>query len=132
MEGLQRNFIADDAQDADSAGRPEITVAVHRVEIERTGTGQRGDRYRVTHNGAVIVESSTVPEFDVCRALQAMGHTGTLATFSPGYPRPRMRLDIAAGAKLTVSETSKIGPRFTAWRPFDRSMITQDAEPEAE
>ena len=40
-----------------------------RIDIEVSGLGDRGHRYRVTHAGTVLVDGSRNPEFDACRAL---------------------------------------------------------------
>ncbi len=78
--------------------------AIHRIEITRTHLTATGARFRVTHNGATLIESSRDPEHDACRALLALGLSGTLETYFPGGTVARMRLDIEQGAKLTVSE----------------------------
>lgn len=90
-----------------------------RVTIERIGSGTRGDRYRVLHDGLVIVASSRDPEHDTCRALLEMGITGKLETWHAGAAYPSMRLDIERGAGRTVIENERSGPRLGRWRPFD-------------
>ena len=93
--------------------------AVYQVVLERIGTGVRGDRWRVTYAGIVIVESSKVPEFDAARYFTALGLTGILETRHAGSAIVSMRLDIETAARLTVIENEKIGPKLGRWRPFD-------------
>src|SRR5690242_3243117 len=88
------------------------------VVIMPTGLGDRGQQYRVTYLGSVLVESSRNPEFDACRALQVRGITGKLAVWRQGAAAPCMTLDIERGAGLTISDTDKGGPRLAPWRPF--------------
>jgi hypothetical protein len=76
----------------------------HTIEIEPTALGDRGQRYRVTYLGEVLIESARNPEFDACRALLARGVTGTLQIWRPGKAAPDARLDIQRGAKLTVRD----------------------------
>jgi hypothetical protein len=89
-----------------------------RIDIEANGLGARGQRYRVTYAGAVLIDGSRNPEFDACRALQAKGITGKLEVWRAGAAYPAMLLDIEAGAGLTVAETDREGPRLVRWRPF--------------
>jgi hypothetical protein len=97
----------------------------HRITIEPTALGDRGLRYRVTYASSTLIEGSRVPALDACRALVALGSTGKLEVWRSGKSWPDMQLEIEAGAKLTVIETEKEGPRFAPWRPF--SDATQDA-----
>lgn len=68
-----------------------------RVTIEALTLGDRGQRYRVWHAGAVIVESSSAPEFDACRALLGLGVSGRLEVWRYGTSFASMRLDIENG-----------------------------------
>ena len=49
-----------------------------KVFIELIGYGARGNRYRVLHDGIVIVEHTRDPEHDAARALLALGITGAM------------------------------------------------------
>ena len=49
-----------------------------RITIQTTSIGQRGQHYRVTDAGRVLLESTREPLFDACRALAAKGITGRL------------------------------------------------------
>ena len=88
------------------------------VVITPTNVGKRGQYYRVTYLGRLLVESTHNPEFDACRALFAQGVTGKLAVWRRGAAAPCMTLDIERGAGLTISETDKDGLRLVRWRPF--------------
>ncbi len=90
----------------------------HRITIEPVSRGARGERYRVSYDGAVLIESSRDPEFDACRALLARGTSGKLEVWWKGASYPSMILDIEGAAKLTVAESDKEGPRLVRWRPF--------------
>jgi hypothetical protein len=94
----------------------------HRIIIEPTTLGRRGQRYRTTYAGSVLVESSCNPEFDACRALMARGITGKLQVWRSCATFPAMTLDIERAARLTVSETDKDGLRVVSWRPFSAEL----------
>jgi hypothetical protein len=57
--------------------------------------------------------------FDLCRRLLAAGAdpAAELVCYRNGRLALRIK-SIGAGARLTVRETSKDGPRFATWRPF--------------
>ena len=55
----------------------------HRVLIEPTALGDRDQRYRVTHDGRVLIESTQNPKFDTCCALLAQAVTGKLEIWRP-------------------------------------------------
>jgi hypothetical protein len=93
-------------------------MTARKVLIEPTSLGSRGQRYRVSYLGSIIIESSRNPEFDACRALLALGITGTLQVWRPGRTKADMRLDVERGAKLTIRETDEHGPRLVRWEPF--------------
>jgi hypothetical protein len=56
---------------------------------------------------------------ELCRRLLAAGANpaAELVCFRNGTLALRIK-SIGAGARLTVRETSKDGPRFATWRPF--------------
>ena len=57
-------------------------------------------------------------ELSACRVLLGQGFTGSIETWRKGDSYPSMRIVIAAGAKLAISETDKHGPRFVPFRPY--------------
>lgn len=89
----------------------------HTIEIEPTTLSERGQRYRVTHLGSVLVESSRNPEFDACRALLARGTTGRLLVKGAGAAAHHLALDIEQGAGLTTREGDADGLRLVRWEP---------------
>jgi hypothetical protein len=89
-----------------------------RIWIEANGLGASGLRYRVTHNGVTLIESTKNPEFDSARALLAQGIVGQLEVWRCGASFPAMRLDIDKAARLTVEEGDREGLRFVRWRPI--------------
>src|SRR5262245_58911759 len=87
-----------------------------RIYLEPARMGERGQRYRVIYDGAVLIESSRNPEFDAGRMLLVRGITGQVEICRPGASFPAMRLDIEKGARLTVDDGDE-GLRFVRWRP---------------
>jgi hypothetical protein len=87
------------------------------IVIEPTTLGERGQRYRVTYLGSVLVESTRNPEFDACRALLAQSITGHLEVWRAGRSAPDARLDIERGAKLTTEEGDRQTLRVVRWKP---------------
>lgn len=99
----------------------EASTAAHLIAIERIGSGNRGDRWRVFHDGAVLVPSTRDPTFDACRFLAGRGAIGRLEVWHVGQAHAAVRLDIERGASLTVMEGEKCGPRIVPWKPFVES-----------
>jgi hypothetical protein len=95
-----------------------MAVKAHRIVIEPTSIrGERGQYYRVYFEGAVLIEDTWNPEFEACRALVAQGVTGRLEVWradKPGLIFP----DVEEGARWTVEENDKVGPRIIPWEPF--------------
>jgi hypothetical protein len=92
-------------------------MTAHRIDIESIALGERSHRYRVKFRGSVLIANCRVPGLDACRALLALGITGTLEMWRAGKMWPDMELDIERGAKLTVEESDRQTPRFIRWRP---------------
>jgi len=80
-----------------------------------TTLGDRGQRYRVTYLGGVLLESTRNPEFDPCRALLAQGVTGYLEVWRIGRSAPDAKLDIERGAMLTTEEGDRQTLRVVGW-----------------
>ena len=88
----------------------------HKISIEPTNIrGERGQYYKVIYNGAILIEDTRNPEYDACRVLLAMGITGRLQTWRQGSQAPCLRLDIENGAKVTIEEGQRAGPRLRRW-----------------
>lgn len=93
-----------------------------RITIEPVSTAglaaEYRHRYRVLHDGAVLIESTWNPEYEAARALVAKGVTGQCEVWRNERPYPCGVMDIERAARLTVIETRKDGPRLAKWRPF--------------
>jgi hypothetical protein len=101
------------------------------IELEPTTVGERGQRFRVHYAGGVLIESTPDPERDACRALIALGITGTLRTRWRGAKHWSMQLNIERDAQFSVSETDQRGLQLVRWRPFmagDASKASRTAE----
>lgn len=94
-------------------------MQTHRIEIEPVTVGHRGQRYRVSFQGETLVESTTVPEYEGCRALVARGIGGSLEVWRKGALHPAVLIrDIANAALWTVSELDRGGLSLVRWKPF--------------
>lgn len=98
---------------------------ITRIIIEPTTLGQRGQRYRVRHDGRVLLESARDPLFEACRALIAAGITGRLEMWRPGKSHYDIATDIDAGARLTVVETATRGPVVAQWERWEGEASEQ-------
>jgi hypothetical protein len=104
---------------------------IHKIAIEPTKVGERGQYYRVWYDGTVLIEECRCPEYDACRALLAQGITGRLETYM-GNAYPHMDLDIEEGAKWTVREDEHWPPTLVPYRQrpevANENAISCDAE----
>jgi hypothetical protein len=82
-------------------------------------------RYQVWHGDSILIENTTNPEYEACRALLSKGITGRLETWRKDKPYPCMILDIEKAAGLTIQETDKHGPRLVSWRPYISSTVVK-------
>lgn len=90
----------------------------HHLTLRPTGKmTSRGERYEVLW-GDEVLASSTSPEFKACRVLEALGLEGMAYFWRPGAKAWALRVSIAGGAKKTVMENAKHGPRFVKFTPF--------------
>ena len=80
-------------------------------------------RFRVMLGPKVLVASATDPEHAACRALLALGITGTLVTRWTGANHDAVRMAIEAGARMSMVEESATGLRRVKWRPVDREAM---------
>lgn len=88
------------------------------VEIEATHVTSSGPRYRVWHDGEVLVESCREPLCSAARALVERSVTGRLQMRRKGSEQIDMEGLIAVLATLTVSEGQQSGPRFARWSEY--------------
>ena len=95
-----------------------MAVKAHRIVIEPTEIrGERGQRYRVYFQDAVLIEDTWNTEFEACRALVARGVR--LDVWRAGKTHPDMIVpDIEVGARWTVVENAREGPVTKRWEPF--------------
>src|SRR5215470_2940663 len=91
----------------------------HRIHIEPTTIrGERGQHYRVSYQGAVLIDDTWNPQLEACRALLARGIGGRLEVWRFGKSHPDMLVpDISKAAEWTVEENQTSGPRSVWWRP---------------
>ena len=78
--------------------------------------------------GETLIESARDPEHEACRALLAKGTTGKLVIYSPGSSVARSNIDIEKGARMTIVENVKDGPRTARYRPHPGSTEQDDPE----
>jgi hypothetical protein len=102
----------------------------HKITIECTRVGHRGQYYRVWYEGSVLIEECRYPEYDACRALLARGITGRLESYLVSeYPAG---LDIERGAKWTIREDEDHSPTVVPYRnrseAANDNAISYDAE----
>jgi hypothetical protein len=106
----------------------------HRIQIEPTTIrGERGQHYRVSYEGAVLIDETWNPELAACRELLARGIVGRLEVWRRGKSHPDMLVpDIAKAAEWTVKENETRGPHFGRWqpRPEDLSQNAVSRAPE--
>ena len=93
-------------------------AGAHRLVMIPGALGSRGLRYHLMLGDQVIVQNSLQPLLDGCRTLKALGLTGPVELWSVGGTYPRMLSTVQSGAKLSVTEGERSGPRFVAWKPF--------------
>jgi hypothetical protein len=77
-----------------------------------------GYRYDVLLGDKVIVSRSRDPEHDAARALLARGVSGRFRTMDFATGKPRMIVDIAKAARLSVIERDDRGPVAVAHHPM--------------
>jgi hypothetical protein len=77
-----------------------------------------GYRYDVLLGDEVIVRRSRDPEHDTARALLARGVGGRLRTIDFATGRPRMIVDIAKAARVTIVERDDGGLALVAHHPM--------------
>jgi hypothetical protein len=77
---------------------------------------RHGRLWDVEFDGQIIVVGSRDPEFDLARALLALGCTGKVTILDGKTGRPRTIItDIEKAAGLRTEE-GPYGPRFVKWR----------------
>lgn len=123
MTDLVQNEIDDDANDAIRVDRPKFSLperAIHVIDIEALPVAPlaQRQRFRVWHDGRVLIEATRDPEHEACRALLALGLTGQLQTTWCGKKGICAKFDIETAAQFTTSDADN-GTRTVRWKPFD-------------
>jgi hypothetical protein len=95
--------------------------------IPRKSGGKHYYTYSVGFAGELIVEGSSNPEHDACRAMLARGITGTLLLLDCDTGKERSRIDIERGALWFVSEDQR-GFRVKRWAPYPRPESPRTGE----
>jgi hypothetical protein len=93
------------------------------IEIVING-GKRGDIYRATHYGDLIVDRSRQVICDSARHFAARGIKGRLAIYRTGSAVPCAFADIEAASMTALVESPTVGPKFGRYQPFNRTAIT--------
>jgi hypothetical protein len=93
-----------------------------RILIKPTNVGHRGQLYRVTYEGEMLVEGSRNPEYDAARALLAIGVTGQAETWRHGAAVPSMRINIELAEQRTIEESATVGLKLRRWTPPDEAI----------
>ena len=93
------------------------------IETEQTHVTSTGPRYRVWHNGNILIESARSPETEAARVLSGMGITGRLRSVRKGRTGYDTEGLIAVLATLTVTEGQTGGPRFAKWSAYDADPV---------
>lgn len=101
-----------------AARRPKETAPiVHRVSIEPSTRNGHRQYFSAYLDGQQIVEKSPDPEFAACRAMAAMGLSGSVVFQLAGAKPGLVVRDLRKAARLCVVETDT---RFCLgrWKPF--------------
>jgi hypothetical protein len=85
---------------------------MHRILIEPTGRGRKGDLYRVKLGEETLLTNAREPLLEACRILARRGLTGRLEMWRSDKSHPDMVADIAKAQHFTVLETPDEGPKF--------------------
>ena len=87
------------------------------IDIECTHVTASGERYRVWHDGEVLIKSCREPLCDGARALVEKGVTGRVQMRRLGNSRIDMQGLIAVLATMSVTEGQDQSVRFAKWSP---------------
>ena len=92
-------------------------MTTHHVILQPTRRTPKKQFYTAAFNGKVIVSKSSDPEFDACRAMHALGLSGSVEFYRPGVPYPGLIVrDLDKAAKLRAVESESMAPAFKKWR----------------
>jgi len=105
----------------------DTTASSHRIEIERIGTGTKGDVYRVLYGATVLLDRTRLPLLDAARKLRNAGLPGRLEMYRVGDQTPAMIADVEAASLLTIIENGLNSARFARYQPFNEVAIAPTA-----
>lgn len=91
------------------------------IDIQRTHVTASGARYRVWHDGLILIESAREPLCSGARALVEKGVTGRVQMRRLGSEQIDMEGLIAVLAAKTVGEGQEASVRFAKWSPYEAS-----------
>lgn len=94
-------------------------VIPHRVIIHPTRRSPKKQLYKTTLDGREVVAQSSDPEFDTCRALKTMGHSGRVEFYRQGARHPGLiveDLDKATGLRVVETDAA---PAIKKWRSVE-------------
>ena len=93
-------------------------MTIIRVELGEEASGKW--RWCATVRGHAVEGRSREPLLGACRLLKSLGcdPAAQIGLFRAGRNEPDLFCTIAGGAKLTVMENDRGGPRFVRWKPY--------------
>jgi hypothetical protein len=90
----------------------DVTLKANPLQLGKRQT------HSVWWEGKLLLAASRDPEFDACRALQALGLAGKLRVRWDGETAHSMLISIEWGAAKRTAEGSAYGPAVSKWEPF--------------
>lgn len=98
------------------------------IEVEPSHMTGGGQRWKVFHDGAVIIESSKDPESDAARFLFEAGADldDRLIVRHRGNPTISFDVRLGAFAGTATSEGSSGGPRRVPWTPYSGPVTEEE------
>lgn len=108
-----------------SAEKPDA-ICVLRSEHRHGGRRGEDQQWTVIYEGCPIVSGARDPEHTACRALRAMGVTGSVLFVHEATGTPGLRLKINTGAALTTVEGDR-GLRTQKYVPHPATVRTSAA-----
>ena len=80
--------------------------------------------YEVWRDGEMMLASIN-PECAACRLLANAGITGKARFWREGRTEHDIAVDIQRGAKFTIRENERTGPRFVLYKPFVAKPVVE-------
>lgn len=105
---------------------PQIIDLVYGPAKRSTSRPSGSLKFDVWYGEILLIRNHRVPMYAACRALIERGIAGT-ARFYQKDGALAMTINIADGAKLTVSETNG-APRVVKYVPFEEGAVKKNYE----